>query len=310
MYDLYRYDTWFDLLYDNNRFSHALNMTDSRPMNKKLIKVHKGVDNILRFRVFDSDRKPANISHLRVKGTFINKDNRERVLSVYGTLDCAKGTFYMSVMEGQLVNIAAGFYDFVITGEEFFIPEQSGEIVSTPFFTDAISNVKMEVEVTDGAEKEPVPTYEIEEWTVTSKMIDSVQTKLYYSSVIPASRLRNMKNGTHSITIKADAFRGKVYVCGSLEMTPPPASDMDKFFKLNMSSYTDELQYGTTNTNGFIDIFTGIDAWTFSTNVLWIVFYWVTTDDKGMPAPYNVESLLVMPDMSVVPNKLDRVQLR
>ena len=101
-------------------------------MSTRIVKIHKGVDNLLKFRVFDSNKKYANIDHLRVKVALIDKVNRQRVLAVYGRVECTRGIFTVSIMEGQLMDIQVGFYDVVITGEEFSIPEQSGEIVSTP----------------------------------------------------------------------------------------------------------------------------------------------------------------------------------
>ena len=54
--DIFRYK----LLYDNNVLA-CCNVTDSRMMNERLIKIHKGVDNEVKFRVFDSDRKRTSI---------------------------------------------------------------------------------------------------------------------------------------------------------------------------------------------------------------------------------------------------------
>lgn len=312
LYDLYRYDTWHDLLFDNGSITTANNLTDNRNMNNKLVKLHKGVDNLIRFRVFNSDRKKAKIDHLVVKGTFINKENRERVLTVHGDMDCARGLFNITVPEGDLVNIAAGFYDLVITGEENFIPGQTGEMVATPFFTDNISNVHLEAEITDRVEKDPLPTIEITDWTLTSATVEDVRTHMYYSQPVEASRLKNVKNGTHTMTVKANAFRGKLYVCGSLDHIPPSASDFERYFKMNVTDTEDEIQFGIIDQAGFIQPFSGMDAWTFQSNVMWMIFYWVATDNKGIPLPSSIDtpSKLTLDDLSVVDNWLDRVQLR
>ncbi len=311
LYDLYRYDNWYDLLFDNSRFTCECNLTDNAPMNTRLVKIHKGVDNLLKFRVFDSDRKRAKIDHLKISGTLINKENRERVLTVKGTLECTRGIFTVAIPEGQLVDIAAGFYDFVVTGEEDFIPSQAGEIVSTPFYTDATSNIRLEAEVTDSVEKAPIPTTEIIEWSSQSVEIEGVYTKLYYSHPIAANRLRNLKHGTHTFTVSAENYRGLFQARGSLEHIPPAASDREKYFPLNLTDYSEFARYGDVDENGKLQTFHGIDAWSIQSNVLWIIFYWVATDDAGVPHPSHLDPPeLILDDNSVVENKLDRVQLR
>ncbi len=45
LYDLYTYQQQYDLLYDNNEFIICEGLTDNRPMNERLVKIHKGVDN-------------------------------------------------------------------------------------------------------------------------------------------------------------------------------------------------------------------------------------------------------------------------
>lgn len=309
--DLYRYDNWYSLLYDNSRFTCANNLTDSRPMNTRLVKIHKGVDNLLKFRVFDSDKKRAKIEHLRIKGTLINKVNRERVLNVYGNLECTRGIFTVTILEGSLIDVPVGFYDFVVTGEEFAVPEHAGEIVSTPFYTDTISNIKLEAEVVDSVDKTPVPTVEINEWTSETVEVEGSLARMYYSHPIPANRLKNITNGTHTFTVKADNFRGYFYACGSLDHVPPAPSDKDKYFPLNLSDYTEYAKYGDVDDNGKLTVFSGIDPWCIQANVMWIIFYWVPTDEKGIPHPSHLgEAKITLADGTEVPNVVNRVQIR
>ena len=66
LYTLYKYEDWHELLYDNGVITCACNLTDNRPMNERVIKLHKGVNNEVKFRVFDSDRKRTMLNNLRV----------------------------------------------------------------------------------------------------------------------------------------------------------------------------------------------------------------------------------------------------
>jgi len=133
---------------------------------------------------------------------------------------------------------------------------------------------------------------------------------MHYSSPFPAGRLTNSMFGTHTFTAKADNFRGKLFVFGALDHIPPAASTPDMYFPLDIDGTTNVIQFGSVNEFGRYGIFSGIDAWSFSANVMWIMFGWVATDDKGVPTPTFVNPTLVLDDLSVVPNKLDRVELR
>jgi hypothetical protein len=100
-------------------------------------------------------------------------------------------------------------------------------------------------------------------------------------------------------------------VAGSLDQTPPAPSDMHKYFPLNLTDYDEAAYYGEFDDAGFLQTFSGIDAWSLKSNVLWIIFYWVATDNKGVPYPSHLGNpTITLTDSSVVPNKIDRIQLR
>lgn len=291
LYDLYKYDEWHYLLYDNGVLTCDCNLTDNRNMNQRLVKLHKGVNNEVKFRVFDSDRKRTRIDNLRITITLINTENREVSFTTTAKHSPERGVFVVHFFEGDLVNMNPGFYDFIVTGEEWAIPEQPGDIRSTPFYTDTAANMLMKAEITQQGEKLPTPTIEIysknpktgiSDWIASNETVDDVYTRIYHSSPIPANRLRNHKAGTHSFALTCENFTGRFEVRGSLEHIPP--SEAHDYFPLNLTAFRTSIDYGEWNpTTGTRDPFTGIDPFTFEANIVWLMFVWIPTDENGVP---------------------------
>lgn len=299
LYDLFRYDEWHDLLYDNGVFTCACNLTDNRPMNERVVKLHRGVDNEVKFRVFDSDRKRTRVDNLRIDITLINKENHELCFKTKARHLPERGVFVATFHEGDLVNMAPGFYDFVVTGQTWAIPEQPGEIVSTPFYTDTAANMRLVAEVTTQGEKLPLPTITvfsenpktgISDWVCTNEVVDNVYARVYHSSPIQANRLKNYKRGTHSFALTCEEFTGLFQVRGSLQHIPP--TEARHYFPLNLTSFREYVEYGPFDpafpNTGIRLPFTGIDPFTFEANVLWLMFVWIPTDNMGVPIDENV----------------------
>lgn len=296
LYTIYRYPDWYELLYDNGTFTCECNLLDNRMYDDRIVKLHKGVDNEIKFRVFDSDRKRTRIDHLRVDVTLINKENHEIGFKTKADLMPQRGTFRVHFREGDLINLSPGYYDMVITGEEYAIAEQPGSIVATPFYSDLSANMQMTVLITQQGEKLPVPTLEVHsynpktkvsDWMSSNEIIDGIYTRVYRSSPFPAGRLKNYKNATHTFAITCDKFMGRFAVKGTLEHVPP--TETAKYFPLNLTTFKEHIQYGPVDpvTNLYTP-FTGIDPFTFEANCLWIIFEWIPTDSRGVPIDENM----------------------
>ena len=294
MYNLFKYDNWHDLLYDNGQITCACNLTENLMMNDRIVKLHKGVDNEVKFRVFDSDRKRTRIDHLRVNATLINKENNELCFNTSGRLMTERGTFKIMFREGDIVDIAPGFYDLIITGEEWSIPEHPGDIVSTPFYSNRISDVQLIAEITTQGQKNPIPTIEVfaknpdtevSDWIVTNEMVNHKYARVYHSSPIPANRLRNYKNGTHTIAVTLNEFSGILQVRGSIEHLPPPEARY--YFPIDIPGYGTDIYYGDLDPeypDSNIRLpYTGTDSYSFESNLLWLMVVWIPTDNNGVP---------------------------
>lgn len=259
VHDLYTYDTTVQLLYDNGRISSCF--LDNRPMESRIIKVHKGVDNVIKFKVFDADKKVISIDHLRVAAILIDCQSSERVFKTYCKITNKKGQLELAIKEDDLINIPAGFYKLVLTGEEWAIPETEGYVISTPFYTDPSSNINMNIQVVDNVDKTPIPTLEVtpKQWFLSISK-DNV-TPEYVTQAFPANRMKNSKNGSHTIAIHMTNFTGEFQAYGTLDSTP--SLNLVDYFPLDLTSHKSIITY-----NGY----TGIDAYHFQANVMWLKF--------------------------------------
>jgi hypothetical protein len=241
-------------------------------MNSKTIKVHKGVDNNIRFRVFNRDRKPQAVNHLQIRTRLINTMSQEVVLERYAQPTSDKGIVELKVLEGDLVNVAQGYYKLVVTGGEELLPNEAGQIIQTPFFSDTGNNVTLSVEITGQAEAAPQETQEIlpEDWINFSTRGNPAT---FYSSAIPAGRIRNTTTSTHTIALYTSNYSGNVKIFGSLEDVPP--QDLSSWFPINVDIIGNEIIF---------DEHTGISPLVFRANYMWLKFTYE-------PGPTNEGSL-------------------
>ena len=242
-------------------------MTNNSPLNRTTIKIHKGVDNIIRFRVLNPDRKLVSVDHLSIRARLISTENKERVLDRFADLvPNSKGDLRLTIYEGDLQNIAAGFYTLVVTGEEALFPGVTiGENVRTPFFTDNAGDIVATVEIVDSADVTPMESVVLlpENWTITTSETNGYRRRL--SSAIPGSRLKNHLNATHSFSAATTGFTGTLRVYATLDHQP--SGDPNDYFPVDITSGTQVITF--TN-------FTGITAHTFEANFMWLIFIYET----------------------------------
>ncbi|VOH53838.1 hypothetical protein; structural protein [Pseudomonas phage vB_PaeM_MIJ3] len=265
---LYKYDNFVELLYDNGILSCNCKLLDNRPMHSQTIKLYKGVDNQVKFRVYNPDRRLVNIHGLSVFASLINTENKERVLvkqcDIY---EQSPGIFVLSILEGDLINVPNGYYTLSIIGQEEFIPGISNidglPVISTPFYTNTSSDIQLYAEVRDSLEKAPIDTIVATEWR---KVINTDYTFNYYNAgPFPSNRVKNYRSGVHTIAIYAENFTGKFEVYGTLDQIPSLEDEFSSWFPINLRSMFDYIQFNN---------FTGIMPYTFQANVLWLKFRW------------------------------------
>lgn len=239
--------------------------TENRPMNSNIIKLHRGIDNQIRFRVFNQDRKPVKLFDLEVIAKLVNPQNGETVLTKNLTVGSKPGYVHMYVSEGEITNIAPGFYNMVILGQEDFIAGiNESEVYSSPFYTDIGNNIVCSVQVTDSALPLPPPSYVItdDDWRVVKQPTGFLEDiNELRTSAVPASRVRNHINALHTMGVFTTDFTGTLQVYATLDLQPP--EDLRRWFPVDLTSGTDIIQF---------DRYTGSVSFAFAANFTWMTF--------------------------------------
>jgi hypothetical protein len=261
---MYLYDHVRQLLAVGDSFC---NFKDNGPMNNTPAKVHKGIDNKLLFRVLNPDRSPFDIACTQqVYARIIDPDNRMVMLEKLCRLGPAKGLITLELDAGDLVLVHAGLYTMVLIRTEDFVTGVPGEYIERPLFSDINDNIAMEIEVTEQAFKAPLPsvTYLPEDWTPDIYLpVFGPPTPSLYTGRIPGARVLNHNDSVHSFSTYTERFTGVLEIWGTLDETPNPYLNVERWFKIYPSSMSQDIEF---------ENYTGTQAWTFQANFMWLKF--------------------------------------
>lgn len=98
-------------------------VVEYRPVYSRQIKVYKGVDNKIQFRMLNADQKPVDISGQQIEFTAYD-DEKDQVL-VYqatvqddGSTKTTKGMFYVTITENDLLNVPSQYLSYTVFQKE------------------------------------------------------------------------------------------------------------------------------------------------------------------------------------------------
>lgn len=181
------------------------------PVYQRTIRITKGVDNIVQFRMLNADQKPIVITGTPVFVAF--NDNLEKVMEIPcdvmddGSSTNARGMFSVTITDNNLLSIPQQYLKYNI-----YIIDNNGRKNVTYTNTDFTSNGVMFV---DGMSyPEPVPSIEITSyfkiagsWYAGSDDIDSTTIKPEIAN----------SNGTHTVVVYPNGYTGNVTIQGTLD---------------------------------------------------------------------------------------------
>lgn len=261
---LYLYDHVRELLMVGDTFCPC---KDNGPMIKNTIKAHKGIDNKIIFRALGPDRSPTNIDcDQQVYARIVDPDNRKIVLEKLCRLGPAKGLITLNLDAGDIIDIHAGLYEMVLIRTENFVAGVNDYIVQKALFSDMSDNISMEIEITEQAFKAPAKevTLTPKDWTPDILVGTMIAPRpCFYSPRIPGGRVQNHKDSVHTFSTYTENFTGVLEVWGSLEESPDPYLNHNRWFKIFPSTMSTDIEFIA---------YTGTQAWTFSADFMWLKF--------------------------------------
>ena len=230
------------------KYASAKGTSVNSPLNYRFLKLFRGFDSQFFFFVKNQDRKPIMLQGVTVNASFISRADRSTVVSKKAIIsDYEAGGIKVILTVGESALFSQGLYDLV-----FSYTNDKGLVL--PLFCDLNMRPNFTVECSEEGDALPLTTQTSNSFT--SAIIDS--TTYYYSSALKATGYFNKPNGLITLAVYSTGYTGNFWVEGALSDNPVESD----WFNITLGSYT-ETFYPYTN-------HTGIDPWTFRTNVKYI----------------------------------------
>jgi hypothetical protein len=252
--NVFQYNREIELVcLDATNTSSATAYLGNMPMYDGHHKLHKGIDNTLRFRIRDTDRKPIDLTTKTLIFKMYDRQSRENVLFMYPNIENAtKGLASLVIPTADSIMLPEGFYTFAM----YTVEDGVEQII----YTDTYDNAKGVMEVVDDV----YPEFE-----------DSQESSIFFydsikhiSTVFDGAGNTIKSKSLHTIAIYYEGFTGTVTIQGDLSIQPS-SSDSDWF------DLTPRLLYDSSIT---VNNETGVQAFVVQANVNWLrVVYTNTT---------------------------------
>jgi phage terminase large subunit-like protein len=252
-YNVFQYNREIEVVcVDGDNTETMTTYLGNMPMYDGHHKLHKGIDNTLRFKIKDTDRKPIDLTNKTVIWKMYDRESRENVLFRYPVVtNATKGMASLTITTAETIMLPEGFYQFAM----YTVEDGVEQII----YTDTYDNAHGVVEVVDDV----YPEFE-----------DSQETSVFYfdgtnytSSVLDGSGNTVKSKSVHTFALYFDNFTGVVHIQGDLSVQPSSAED--DWFDL-----TPRLMYDSDIT---INNETGVQGYVIQANVNWIRIQYTAT---------------------------------
>ena len=230
------------------KYASARGTSVNSPLNYRFLKLFRGFDSQFFFFVKNQDRKPIMLQGVTVNASFISRLDRSTVVSKKAIIsDYDTGSIRVVLTVGESALFSQGLYDLV-----FSYTSDTGLVL--PLFCDLNMRPNFTVECSEEGDALPLTT-QIND-SFTTQVVNSVT--YYYSSALKATGYYNKPNGLVTLGVYTTGYTGNFWVEGALSENPVESD----WFNITLGSYTDPFFPYTSHT--------GIDPWSFRTNVHYI----------------------------------------
>ena len=230
------------------KYASAKGTSVNSPLNYRFLKLFRGFDSQFFFFIKNQDRKPIMLQGVTVNASFINRNDRSTVVSKKAIItDYTQGAIKVILTVGESALFSQGLYDLV-----FSYTNDLGLVL--PLFCDTNMRPNYTVECSEEGDALPLTTQTNKIFTGATEN----NVTYYYSSMFKATGYFNKPNGLITLAVYATGYTGNFYVQGALSENPTE----NDWFDITLGSYTEVFfPYNS---------YTGIDPWTFRTNVNYI----------------------------------------
>lgn len=262
-------------------------LLENRPMNLKKLQAHKGLTNEIYFTIRDRDRKLQNVYSQRIMVYVIDPVSRRRVFSKLVETTDERGRIKMTLLPGDLTGISPGTYHMYVTRSTHTMGDTMMHIVATdattsiqydlpedlailpegsynidvaktvrgtidvyPVYCDQDNNIRFDLEITDQAGAEPVPTQRTTRFAQTENTALGANANIFVSMPFQGNQTFNFVHAQHTIAVYTDTYTGNIRVQASCMPTAPADNGHEWFDVTTMAlSNVSGISYHTFRVN-------------------------------------------------------------
>ena len=288
---VYLYPNRIDVFTNFDDWIHERN----RKVYQRNLKVYRGVDNRIEFRVKTSDQKAVNITNRTLVFRLISRETQELLIKKdCVTLDADIGRIYVDLSKHELLDIEPALYQYALSVE---VRNSQGDYYtvteSRPVYVDSQYGVNATIEILGGIDGEVQPSQTVKEFSRYRK-IDLDPQAYFISGLFDANAALVTPQSLHTFQLFFTDFSGRVILQASLDESAKP----DNWTDIETRDYVEtgmELINVQGKYNWFRFFITPNDAGLFgdfTVNQTIFGFYNVTLNRSGKN--YTVGSVIVI----------------
>lgn len=192
-------------------------------MYNRNLKIYRGVDNRLEFRVKNSDQKPQPVTGKFFVFNLMSRDTKSLSLRQDCVIDDGpSGKISVTIPSALLDYLEPGFYEFSLV-YEVRVPADAGSYVVTekgPTYIDSQYGAVAVVEIIDNVEGEPLPSHKVSEF---KRYVQPWHDEDYFESGLIYSNSQLVTaNSIHTFQFYFTNYTGRVTIQGSIDEGSDP----------------------------------------------------------------------------------------
>lgn len=199
-----------------------------RQVYQRNLKIYRGADNKIEFRVKSSDQKFKNVGDSIFVFSILGTETAELILQKDCiTQDAETGKLYVVISERELLDIEPGLYEFSLVYETRSNIDSTSYTVSSryPAYVDSQYGSLGRLEILQSLQGEPKSSYEVSEFK-SYALVDPADD-FFLSGIIDANSQLVTPQSLHTFDMYFTGYTGRIIIQGSLDQGGNPQTWTD-----------------------------------------------------------------------------------
>jgi len=236
----------------NNRVNIVSNdagfITEYRPVYQRQLKVYRGIDNQLQFRLLNADQKPINVASYTPKFVAFDENNNlviehDGVINQLDDSSASRGLFTVTITENDLLNLKQQYLKYNI----YLVDSNSNKSIT---YVDSHFDNDGTIFLDSYAFPGPKESYSLTTFTEDVGLFGDPSDNVWYSESITAEPALNGNEALHTAAIYSDSYVGDITVQVTLENQ---VTDNTNWADIATVSLSNETEPKPINFNGIFN---------------------------------------------------------